>query len=80
MEEGRWRLLRRGAVIPAGVEVTDDLACWPLPAGDGLSSLGAGAVGAVFTWTLQLNLLGWMVLGVFFIWLLAVESAGRRRR
>ena len=28
---------------------------------------------AVFTWTLQLNLLPWM-LGFFFIWLLAGES------
>ena len=28
---------------------------------------------AVFTWTLQLNLLPWF-LGVFFIWLLAGES------
>ena len=28
---------------------------------------------AVFTWTLQLNLLPWM-LGLFFIWLLAGES------
>ena len=28
---------------------------------------------AVFTWTLQLNLLPWL-LGVFFIWLLAGES------
>ena len=27
---------------------------------------------AVFTWTLQLNLLPWL-LGVFFIWLLAGE-------
>ena len=29
---------------------------------------------AVFTWTLQLNLLPWM-LGLFLIWLLAGESA-----
>ena len=28
---------------------------------------------AVFTWTLQLNLLPWL-LGLFFIWLLAGES------
>ena len=28
---------------------------------------------AGFTWTLQLNLLPWL-LGVFFIWLLACES------
>ena len=28
---------------------------------------------AVFTWTLQLNLLPWL-LGLFFIWLLAAES------
>lgn len=28
---------------------------------------------AVFTWTLQLNLLPWLF-GVFFIWLLAGES------
>lgn len=28
---------------------------------------------AVFTWTLQLNLLPWL-LGVFFIWLLSGES------
>ena len=31
---------------------------------------------AVFTWTLQLNLLPWL-LGVFFIWLLAGESDRR---
>ena len=28
---------------------------------------------AIFTWTLQLNLLPWL-LGLFFIWLLAGES------
>ena len=31
---------------------------------------------AVFTWTLQLKLLPWL-LGVFFIWLLAGESDRR---
>jgi len=31
---------------------------------------------AVFTWTLQLNLLPWL-LGVIFIWLLAGESDRR---